>query len=184
MFRDGVAGSSTTRTARVHSMTEPEGPRPFDRPPHPPVRERDLCPICSQVLPPRTTDGDETEREAHIRACIEQHGRRGQSPARGGTSSSRASHALRMLPFTATEKDCVVEDGGAQECTICMEEYEVGDQLVRLECLCKFHQTCIVEWFERKRGRFLLGPRDSGLPILPNWVSNCAEPSSRPSSSS
>lgn len=56
-----------------------------------------------------------------------------------------------MLSFTATEKDCVSEDGTLQECTICMEEYEVGDKLARLECLCKFHKSCIVGWFERKK---------------------------------
>lgn len=55
-----------------------------------------------------------------------------------------------MLPFTATEKDCVGEEGVQQECTICMEEYEVGDHLARLECLCKFHKECIVNWLERK----------------------------------
>jgi len=56
-----------------------------------------------------------------------------------------------MLPFMATEKDCVGEDGDTQECTICMEEYEVGAALARLECLCKFHRACIVEWFDRKQ---------------------------------
>ena len=58
---------------------------------------------------------------------------------------------MRMLSFKATEKDCVNEDGSPQECTICMEEYEVGVALARLECLCKFHKSCIVEWFERKK---------------------------------
>jgi len=55
-----------------------------------------------------------------------------------------------MLPFTASEKDCVNEDGTAQECSICFVEYDVGDPLARLECLCKFHKTCIVDWFNRK----------------------------------
>lgn len=55
-----------------------------------------------------------------------------------------------MLTFTATEKDCLGADGVLQECTICMEEYEVGAKLARLECLCKFHEPCIVGWFRRK----------------------------------
>jgi hypothetical protein len=55
-----------------------------------------------------------------------------------------------MLPFVATEKDCLGEDGQVAECTICMEDYEVGQTLARLECLCKFHKHCIVDWFERK----------------------------------
>lgn len=35
------------------------------------------------------------------------------------------------------------EDGeGAQECIICFVEYAVGDEMGRLECLCKFHKVC------------------------------------------
>lgn len=59
----------------------------------------------------------------------------------------------QMLRFIATEKDCGPAegtDGEAQECSICMVEYEVGDALVRLECWCKFHEECIVSWFGRK----------------------------------
>lgn len=58
---------------------------------------------------------------------------------------------MHMLTFVATEKDCVSEDGNTPECSICMVEYDVGDQLARLECLCKFHKECIVSWFERKQ---------------------------------
>jgi hypothetical protein len=68
-------------------------------------------------------------------------------------SSSQNPHSqrLHMLTFVATEKDCVAqEDGQVQECSICMVEYDVGDELVRLECLCKFHRSCIMEWVERK----------------------------------
>lgn len=59
----------------------------------------------------------------------------------------------QMLRFTATEKDCGPSegaDGQMQECSICMVEYDVGDKLVRLECWCKFHEECIVEWFGRR----------------------------------
>jgi hypothetical protein len=55
-----------------------------------------------------------------------------------------------MLEFAATEKDCIGEDGGPAECTICMVDYEGGDLLVRLECLCKFHKHCILDWFVHK----------------------------------
>ena len=75
-----------------------------------------------------------------------------------GTSSDVASSSqnphhqrLNMLTFIATEKDCVSqEDGQIQECSICMVEYDVGDDMVRLECLCKYHRICIMEWAERK----------------------------------
>lgn len=49
-----------------------------------------------------------------------------------------------MVVYHASEKDCVGEDGeGGQECVICFEEFAVGDEMGRLECLCKFHKVCL-----------------------------------------
>ncbi|KAL4791346.1 FYVE zinc finger-domain-containing protein [Aspergillus venezuelensis] len=110
------------------------------------IDECDLCPICDNELPPLGPRGNEDDREAHIRNCIANHGR-----AVGGSPVSQPHIAVRMVGYTATEKDCIGHDGTEQECTICMEEYEVGQSLVRLECLCKFHKRCIAEWFERKK---------------------------------
>ncbi|KAL2824816.1 FYVE zinc finger-domain-containing protein [Aspergillus cavernicola] len=110
------------------------------------VDECDLCPICDNQLPPLGVNGIEDAREAHIRGCIENHGRQSS-----GSPVSQSPLPVRMIAYTATEKDCIGQDGTEQECTICMEEYEVGQSLVRLECLCKFHKRCIVEWFERKK---------------------------------
>lgn len=68
-----------------------------------------------------------------------------------GTGGGEPSQArIYLLPFIATEKDCVAQDGNVQECSICMVEYDVGDELARLECLCKFHKECIVQWLGRK----------------------------------
>ena len=36
------------------------------------------------------------------------------------------------------------------ECVICFEEFEVGELIARLECLCRYHKSCIREWFDRK----------------------------------
>ena len=120
----------------------------------PRLHERDICPICRRALPPRGADGDETAREAHIMDCIA-----ARDPSTAQSSSARAEsmarsppHApIQMLPFIASEKDCLGEDGSRQECSICMVEYDVGDQLARLECLCKFHKGCIVQWFGRRQ---------------------------------
>lgn len=47
-----------------------------------------------------------------------------------------------MVVYNASEKDCVSEDGEEpQECVICFEEFAVGDEMGRLECLCKFHKV-------------------------------------------
>lgn len=55
-----------------------------------------------------------------------------------------------LVVYKATEKDCVTADGEKHECVICMEEFEPGDQLGRMECLCKFHRTCIRTWWDTK----------------------------------
>lgn len=47
----------------------------------------------------------------------------------------------RMFPYIATEKDCVDADGNARECTICLEDFEGGDEMARLECWCFFHKV-------------------------------------------
>ena len=133
------SGSRIERPPR-HSHHPDEG---FSRPR---LNERDICPICRRALPPRGADGDETAREAHIVDCI-----RARDPTYHGEDGGGPSQArVHMLPFTATEKDCVAQDGNVQECSICMVEYNVGDELARLECLCKFHKECIVEWLGRK----------------------------------
>jgi hypothetical protein len=61
-----------------------------------------------------------------------------------GPSRPRRMTANRMLVYRATEKDCIGEDGEEQECVIWFEEFIVGDEMGRLECLCKFHR---VSWF-------------------------------------
>lgn len=69
----------------------------------------------------------------------------------------------RMLVYHATEKDCVGEDGERQECVICFEEFEEGDEMGRLDCLCKFHRVSFLL-------RVLLGGR--GLHVLQkvDWI--------------
>ena len=155
---------------RVHSMLDVSSSRPSSsvdtsRPPRPRLHERDICPICRHALPPVGTNGDETAREQHIIDCIAsrdptyisesptRQASRPTSPNQQRRSSSFHGQPppLYMLRFPATEKDCTSEDGSPQECSICMVEYEVGEKLVRLECLCKFHEECIAGWFRRKR---------------------------------
>ncbi|KAJ5730893.1 uncharacterized protein N7483_005401 [Penicillium malachiteum] len=136
-----------------HSVTIAASPRRST------VSEQDLCPICGRRFPEISNEQPLEAREAHIRQCIENYG----APVATTTASTSTRRGLappppppptppvaRMLEFTATEKDCIGEDAGAAECPICLVEYEVGDVLIRLECLCKFHKHCILGWFERK----------------------------------
>jgi hypothetical protein len=140
------------------------------------LSEEDECPVCGTRNHPFGTSGTSEEREQHVEFCISSHL---AGPSHGattvetsnqtGTGSSetvpvgsipqRVSSMLgastarqRMLVYHATEKDCFDEDGQAQECVICFEEFEEGAEMGRLECLCKFHRACIKEWWQT-RGR-------------------------------
>ncbi|KAJ5810663.1 uncharacterized protein N7503_002881 [Penicillium pulvis] len=117
--------------------------------------EQDLCPICGRRFPAISQEQPIEAREAHIRQCIDNYGAPAAaqpvfSARRGPAPPPPPPPVSRMLEFTATEKDCIGEDGGPAECTICMVDYEGGDLLVRLECLCKFHKHCILDWFVHK----------------------------------
>ncbi|CBX91437.1 similar to FYVE zinc finger protein [Plenodomus lingam JN3] len=144
------------------------------------IAEEDECPICGNELPPQGPDGDDSDRTHHIEECIALYSgspapippaqqtsasapnqrTRGMSTAgaavssgngEGASNASRLSHAARgMFSYTATEKDCVDEDGGQAECIICLEDFEAGDKMARLVCWCKFHEKCIKEWWDKK----------------------------------
>ena len=64
-----------------------------------------------------------------------------------GSRPRRVTASNRMLVYQATEKDCVGEEGEAQECVICFEEFEEGDEMGRLLCLCKFHRVSFPPFF-------------------------------------
>ncbi|TKA58725.1 hypothetical protein B0A49_12412 [Cryomyces minteri] len=71
-------------------------------------------------------------------------------PPQGQRPRASSHRQNRMLVYRATEKDCLAEDGTPAECVICFEEFEVGDEMGRLECLCKFHRGCIRKWWDTK----------------------------------
>lgn len=131
----------------------PPNNRPLPRPPQ--IPEEDECPVCHNELPSRTLPNFETLREQHITTCITAHSTYSPLPALPGqpgvhgTPPPRVMRRTGMFPYVATEKDCAKGD----ECTICLDEYAPGVKLARLECLCRFHHECIMEWFETHPGR-------------------------------
>ncbi|KXL43977.1 hypothetical protein M433DRAFT_155349 [Acidomyces richmondensis BFW] len=154
-----VAGVSG-RPPVVAAPSAPAQPKPRRE-----VREEDECPVCGTELPP-----GEQIRETHIQECIAarfsssnpSHAARVQTPppsdvdsVSGSTPQSNRPRATSYRPrgmalYRATEKDCLTEDGGAQECIICFEEFQPGDEMGRMECLCKFHRQCIRQWWDTK----------------------------------
>lgn len=65
----------------------------------------------------------------------------GSMPSGSAPLRQRRMTGGRMLVYKATEKDCTSEDGTEAECVICFEEFETGDEMGRLECLCRFHRV-------------------------------------------
>lgn len=119
-------------------------------PPPPQIPEEDECPVCHRELPSRTLPNFEARRESHINSCITSHSSYSPGPdGRSGSREPRTPHRTGMFPYLATEKDCV----DSAECTICLEEFEVGVSMARLECLCRFHRSCIQQWFVNHPGR-------------------------------
>ncbi|KAF1350184.1 hypothetical protein BDV97DRAFT_286388, partial [Delphinella strobiligena] len=136
-------------------------------------REEDECPVCGTRQSPFGPGGAATDRERHVEECLSSHFAFYAGPSTGHASSpgaDQAEHQLtsgtpttpgilgapspslrqRMLVYHATEKDCFDESGDPQECVICFEEFQPGDEMGRLECLCRFHRSCIRSWWSAK----------------------------------
>lgn len=107
--------------------------------------------------------GSEEERERHVQGCISSVEDGAGTP--GGTPGSergrRYTGGARMVVWTAKEGDTWVAGGEDEdeeegegmegvekrrrekaECVICFEEFEEGDVIARLECLCRYHKVC------------------------------------------
>lgn len=117
----------------------------------PQIAEEDECPICHLELPSRELPNFEALRESHITTCIQSHSTYGSPRAAAADSATPPPPPRRtgMYAYPATEKDCVDD----AECTICLEEFTVGIPMARLECLCRFHRSCISAWFVNHPGR-------------------------------
>ncbi|KAK7924355.1 FYVE zinc finger-domain-containing protein [Apiospora marii] len=152
-------GSYPASSSSAAAMNE----RPL--PPPPQIPEEDECPVCHRELPSRDLANFEVLREAHINSCITSHSSYSPAPANPnqqgghghGTPPPRAARRTGMFPYVATEKDCV----DSAECTICLEEFKEGVPMARLECLCRFHRSCITAWFVNHPGRCPVHQHDS-----------------------
>nr|POE99424.1 e3 ubiquitin-protein ligase pib1 [Quercus suber] len=144
------------------------------------VKEEDECPVCGIELPPNeqfrenhvqncisarfstgatppssiamiaTGSSDATSTNTY--PAVRSGTPTSSSPVPHGRPRATSYRPRGMAVYTATEKDCTNAEGEAQECVICFEEFQPGHELGRMECLCKFHRTCIRSWWDRKGG--------------------------------
>lgn len=145
------SASSSSRRHRHSSFGDhASSSRQRALPPPPQIAEEDECPICHRELPSRELPDFEAQRESHIASCIQSHSTYG-SPrtGNGDTAPPPAPRRTGMYTYAATEKDCIDD----AECTICLEEFTVSVPMARLECLCRFHRSCISAWFVNHPGR-------------------------------
>ena len=119
----GPDGSETAREAHVTACIESHFSNSTPSSSHPPPATATTASIAANAATP-------------------------SQAAAGPLSRSDGTHAMPrrrttgMVVYHASEKDCIGEGGeGAQECVICFEEFAVGVEMGRLECLCKFHKV-------------------------------------------
>ncbi|CAK0894907.1 unnamed protein product, partial [Prorocentrum cordatum] len=60
--------------------------------------------------------------------------------------ASRKAHLVAELPREKYNPDCHHD---LQECELCLVEYEVGDELMRLPCMHLFHSACVAPWLQK-----------------------------------
>ena len=58
-------------------------------------------------------------------------------------------NVLDSLPTTKIE-DVSKLDQEQKKCTICLEEYQKGEELIVLPCIHLFHKPCIVNWLKKQ----------------------------------
>ncbi|KDE08536.1 hypothetical protein, variant [Microbotryum lychnidis-dioicae p1A1 Lamole] len=103
------------------------------------------CPICDEAF---ASSMSTLAREQHVQACCD------GGPALRGLGREHAIFAAtsETIPRDSTTKQ-------PQECIICLEDFEIGEDLARLSCYCVMHSNCIEEYWERP-GTFCPTHRD------------------------
>ena len=125
----GPDGSETAREAHVTTCIESHFSSSTPRFSHPPPAVAIAASIAANAATPLQAGSSSVPRP---------NGTPGMPPP----SSMPRRRTTGMVVYHASEKDCIGEGGeGAQECVICFEEFAVGVEMGRLECLCKFHKV-------------------------------------------
>lgn len=148
--------ASPTRTPQYHASPTAQSHTSQTQVQTPRYTEEDFCVVCNILLPPISPSGDDTARTQHLDSHFNNATPPDSSSPNNTGQSSTTRHSLNargFFPYTATEKDCVTQDGSSAECDICLEDFENGDQLARLACWCRFHRHCIETWWDRKGWR-------------------------------
>jgi hypothetical protein len=75
-----------------------------------------------------------------------------QTSGNGGCTPSRSLNAALSAAATADEDaadDVATGEAPVDDCSICLCDFEHGDELRALPCLHKYHRACIDDWLGR-----------------------------------
>eukprot|EP01118_Nematostelium_gracile_P008962 TRINITY_DN2997_c0_g1_i4.p1 TRINITY_DN2997_c0_g1~~TRINITY_DN2997_c0_g1_i4.p1 ORF type:complete len:424 (-),score=84.19 TRINITY_DN2997_c0_g1_i4:21-1292(-) len=105
------------------------------------------CPICNKNL------GKSSDRDInmHIDECLTlqtlKEEPRAQAPSM--LAPSPVSNPTQGVLFV--ERMVNTDDEYDGECGICYDPFEAGRSVVRLECMCLFHSSCFLPWFQKTK---------------------------------
>lgn len=96
------------------------------------------------LMPPNARPGDvATSQEAFDRILQQLMEQNNGSTAPGPASDD----AIASLPMKQVDKEMMGSDGKA-ECSICMENVDLGETVTSLPCKHWFHRECVVAWLK------------------------------------
>ena len=114
------------------------GDRPGEGPPNP-------FALLGALLNPATArHGDAVFSQEAFDRIMEQLAEQNQMSTAPGPA---AESAIKSLPTKTVEKDMLGSDGKA-ECSICMDDVELGSNVTLLPCTHWFHRDCVVAWLK------------------------------------
>ena len=108
------------------------------------VSALDGPPVSGYTFPTHHTDTHQASHQSHTPRQIPRWNTRHRQPAlQPPTSSQQQASALQVICMTTNEID--------QECSICMENYHVGENASKTPCDHMFHAKCLDQWMQQRR---------------------------------
>jgi E3 ubiquitin-protein ligase RNF115/126 len=127
-------GGAFQQTRRAGDRAQPPGglpPNPFD--------------LLSAILNPGNgRHGDTVWSQEAFDRILEQLAEQNQMSTAPGPASE---NAIKNLPTKKVDQEMLGSDGKA-ECSICMDNVEVGTDVTTLPCNHWFHRECVVAWLK------------------------------------
>jgi Ring finger domain len=69
----------------------------------------------------------------------------------GENNSHRSTNIVSSLPFRKINDPESELPQEKRRCIICLEKYEVGDEITTLPCIHVFHRVCVNRWLKSNR---------------------------------